>query len=97
MPGHLVYCYPNPAAADDVVHVRFFLNRAADINLDIFDAVGRHVDSVQLGSESMQVPAENEITFATADLASGLYLCQLEASAIDGGMSRSVVKMAVSR
>ena len=97
LPERQVYCYPNPAAADEVVHVRFYLSRAADIELEVFDALGERVERIRVGSGSMQVPAENEIEFSAADLASGLYLCQVEATGLDGETGRAVVKMAVSR
>jgi len=98
LPQQKVYCYPNPAGPDELtVHIRFFLSRAADLELEVFDALGERVERIRVGNGSMQVAAENEITFSAADLASGLYLCQLEATGLNGERASAVVKMAVSR
>ena len=98
LPRALAYCYPNPVAGeDDRAHLRFFLSRLADIELEVFDALGERLDRIRVGRDNLQVPDENEISWPTAKYPSGLYLCRLEADAGAGDRANLVVKMAVSK
>ena len=98
LPPELAYCYPNPVGGeDDRAHLRFFLSRLADVELEVFDVLGERLDRIRVGRDELQVPDENEISWPTEKYASGLYLCQLEADAGAGARSHVVVKMAVSK
>ena len=96
LPAGRVYCYPNPVEGGGQAHLRFFLNRPARLELEVFDAIGQRVERLERTAE-LQAPAENEITWSTGNYASGLYLCRLEARGADGGREVAVVKMAVRR
>ena len=96
LPLERVYCYPNPVEDGGDAHLRFFLNRPARLELEVFDAIGERVDRLQRNADG-PVPGESEFTWSTRDYASGLYLCRLEARAPDGGREAAVVKMAVRR
>ena len=64
----------------------------------MFDAIGRRVEKRRWIAGSPQAaPGENEITWATGDYESGLYLCRLEASGADGSRGHVIVRMAVAR
>ena len=96
LPGERVYCYPNPVGAAGSAHLRFFLARAARLELRVFDALGERVDEIDV-TDGLQAAAENEIVWSTAEYSSGLYLCQLRATAEDGTKAHATVRMAVSR
>ena len=98
LPADKAYCYPNPVGPLDRAHLRFFLSQPADLELEVFDAIGRRVEKRRWNAGSPQaVPGENEITWATGDYESGLYLCRLEASGADGSRGHVIVRMAVAR
>ena len=96
LPEQRVYCYPNPVEDGQEIHMRFFLNRSAHIDLQVFDALGERVDRLAMDA-ALAAPAENEISWSTDKYASGLYLCRLEARGNDGDKDVAIVKMAVSR
>ena len=48
-------------------------------------------------TDGLQAAAENEIVWSTAGYSSGLYLCQLRATAEDGTKALATVRMAVSQ
>ena len=89
------YCYPNPVGPAGRAHMRFVLKSAARVKLEVFDALGRRVDRIT--PEGEFAAAENEIAWSTADYASGLYVCRLEARGAGGGKRTVFVNMAVSR
>lgn len=98
LPADKAYCYPNPVGSLDRAHLRFFLSQPADLVLEVFDAIGRRVEKRRWNAGSPQAaPGENEITWATGDYESGLYLCRLEASGADGSRGHVIVRMAVAR
>ena len=98
LPADRAYCYPNPVGPRQRAHLRYFLSRSADIQLEVFDAIGRRVEKRRWGAGSPQSePGENEIAWATGDYESGLYLCRLEANGADGSRGHVIVRMAVAR
>jgi M6 family metalloprotease-like protein len=70
------YCYPNPARGSDMT-VRVYLGEAADLDVRIFDVSGQIVQSYELEGQA----TVNEIVWETDDVASGLYIVRVEASA----------------
>ena len=94
MPAGMVYCYPNPAAAVDAAHLRFFLARPARMTLEVFDAVGNRVDRIQRES-GLLTPSENELRWSLKSYASGLYICRLRAKEANGGQAEVFVRLAV--
>ena len=97
LPADRAYCYPNPVGGPGDVHLRFFLSRAASLELQVFDALGERAERIEVGSQRLQAAAENEIVWSTSGYASGLYLCRLKATGEDGSKSEVVVRLAVSR
>jgi hypothetical protein len=96
LPEERAYCYPNPVRGDEQAHVRFFLNRPAQVELQVFDALGERVERVEARGE-MATPAENEIAWSVRSYESGLYICRLEARGANGEKGVAFVRMAVSR
>ena len=98
LPADRAYCYPNPVGPRQRAHLRYYLSGPAAIELEVFDAIGRRVERRRWSAGSPQSePGENEITWATGDYDSGLYLCRLEASGADGSRGHLIVRMAVAR
>ena len=98
LPADRAYCYPNPVGPRQRAHLRYYLSGSAAIELEVFDAIGRRVERRRWSAGSPQSePGENEITWATGDYDSGLYLCRLEASGADGSRGHVIVRMAVAR
>ncbi|MEW6755867.1 MAG: FG-GAP-like repeat-containing protein [Candidatus Latescibacterota bacterium] len=95
LPASRAYCYPNPVEEEGQAHLRFFLNRPAQVRLEVFDAVGERVEQRRMG-RAWITPAENEIAWPVDRYPSGLYLCRLEARD-ERGTAHVVVRMAVSR
>ena len=87
------YCYPNPVGAGAAAHVRFALRETALVELNIFDALGAHVERQRMGE---MAGGENEIAWSVEDYPSGLYICKLAATS-DGRQDEVLVRMAVSR
>lgn len=71
------YCYPNPVAGDEAT-IRFYLGRAAPVHLEMYTQVGELVDALDAAGTAAQ--SENEVRWNTRGLASGLYLCRIEAA-----------------
>jgi len=95
LPTSSAYCYPNPVtSADTRAHVRFQLTADATVRLDIYDAIGQRVESMQA---RLSGGAEHELDWAIADYASGLYLCRVEARSDAGGRSEVTLRLAVSQ
>lgn len=95
MPASRAYVYPNPAdPADGPATVRFFLARDVEqVSLTVYDAIGTQM--TRLYAEEPRGGAQNEIQWAVDDLASGLYLCRLEAQGVDGSRADVTLRMAV--
>ena len=87
------YCYPNPVGAGAAAHMRFALRETALVELNIFDALGAHIERHR--TREMD-GGENEISWSVDDYQSGLYICKLVAS-VDGRQDEVLVRMAVSR
>ena len=85
MPPERVYNYPNPNQGDFTT-IRYYLNEPATVTIRIFDAAGAPVTSFN-GPGAGQ--AFNEIRWNVAHVASGIYLCQVEAK----GNSQTVRKI----
>ncbi len=65
--------YPNPF--NPVTSIEFFLLNEAEVELDIYDALGRHIRNLYKGNKSA---GTHKINFNASDLASGLYLYRLK-------------------
>ena len=76
MPGEKVYNYPNPNS-QDVTYIHFYLREDADVRLFIFDLAGDLVKKLFIGrKEGMRT---HEIPWDLSGVASGVYLCHIEA------------------
>jgi len=74
----LLSCYPNPFNATTII--RFMLSRSGPAVVRVYDMNGRMVSRLAQGSSSS---GEHALMFDGRGLASGAYLCRLEA----GGMA----------
>lgn len=66
--------YPNPFA--DRTTLRFSIDTAADVRLEVFDVAGRRVATLAEGERSA---GEHRATWDAAGLASGTYIARLTA------------------
>lgn len=69
--------YPNPF--NPATNVRFLLPLRAQVTLDVFDALGRHVSTLMNGTLDT---GEHTRTFRADGLASGLYVVRLQADGL---------------
>jgi beta-N-acetylhexosaminidase len=76
--------YPNPFNPGTVI--RFQVSGVSDVDLRVYDVLGREV-AVLVHEE--RSPGEYRVTWSP-NLASGVYLCRLEAKAMDGSGAVSV-------
>lgn len=60
--------HPNPA--NEVTYLNFTTPNAGDVTITLFDAVGRNVRNIQIGS----TPGANTYALNTSDLRSGVYM-----------------------
>jgi hypothetical protein len=60
----------NPNPANDITYLNFTTPTSGDVNINIFDAVGRNVRSISIGSN----PGYNNYALSTSDLRSGVYM-----------------------
>lgn len=74
---------PNPAFGATAT-LRISLPRSTDVRVSVFDATGRRVGSVSERSLSLGI---NDLSLATAGLATGIYVAVVETS--DGAVSRT--------
>ncbi len=70
---HLSANYPNPF--NPSTNISFTLPRAAQVQLDVYDATGRHVRS--LVNKQLQA-GQHRVNFKASDLPSGVYLYRLQ-------------------
>jgi len=77
MPDASVYNYPNPNT-QNFTTIRYFLKNTADVDIKIFDLAG---DAVASFSGPGQGNVHNEQRWDLTDVASGVYLCRVQASA----------------
>lgn len=68
--------YPNPF--HDAVAVRYTLDRAAAVRVEVFDLLGRRVAVL---ADGLRPAGAYEATFAAGDLPEGIYLVRLQAGA----------------
>ncbi len=90
LPASRAYNYPNPNEGDYTT-IRYFLNDAADVTLRIFDTAGITVDTF---NGPGQGGVDNEIDWNVADIASGVYLCHIEAKS-SGKTESKIIKIMV--
>ncbi len=87
------FVYPNPAREDRAVF-RYFSPVAGSARLVVYNLEGEEVASL---SHDGAAGAVEEIPWSLSGLASGVYLCRLDAPASDGGRTRRVIRLAVER
>ncbi|MGB2698127.1 MAG: T9SS type A sorting domain-containing protein, partial [Candidatus Zixiibacteriota bacterium] len=77
LPEKKVYTYPNPAK--DRAIIRYFLGEDAEVNIKIYDLAGdlvEELDHTGVGGEN------NEKEWDCSKVASGVYLCRVEAKGL---------------
>ncbi|MBN2424344.1 MAG: T9SS type A sorting domain-containing protein [Calditrichaceae bacterium] len=75
MPPERAFNYPNPNKESFTI-IRYYLNEDADVEINIYDASGTPVKTIKgpgIGH------ADNEVKWDLTDIASGVYLCHIEA------------------
>ena len=83
MPAASVFNYPNPNK-QNFTTIRYFLKDDAEVNIKIFDLAG---DAVTSFTGPGQGNIHNEKRWELSDVASGVYLCRVEANS---GSDKSV-------
>ena len=68
------YSYPNPASGQAIV--RYYLNYDSQVELKFFDLAGNLVDTHQAKGQAF---TDNEFIWNCSGMASGVYLCRIEA------------------
>jgi M6 family metalloprotease-like protein len=74
LPENLAYNYPNPAK--EQTKIRYYLREGAEVNIRIYDLSGMLVDEFSGPGEGQTA---NERIWDCSDIASGVYLCRVEA------------------
>lgn len=74
IPAGQFYNYPNPAGKQTTI--RYYLTQPATVNLNFYDLSG---NLVQHGSQTGLANTDNEFVWDCSNIASGVYLCRLEA------------------
>jgi len=90
MPANRVYNYPNPNQ-NNYTTIRYYLNEDASIKIRVFDTAGLQVDEFSgpgIGG------ADNEIRWDVSGIASGVYLCRIEAESTQNSSS-TIIKIMV--
>ncbi len=90
LPAEKVYNYPNPNQGDFTT-IRFYLTEPASVTVRIFDLAG---NQIQTFSVKGQGSTDNEVVWDVRNVASGVYLCQVEAKA-SGKTQRRLFKIMV--
>jgi hypothetical protein len=65
--------YPNPAA--DALHIRFIIEKAQPVRIDVFDITGRHAEAVL---DAHLSAAEHDVAIATSEYMQGMYLLVMQ-------------------
>ncbi len=91
LPEDRAYNYPNPNTGD-VTTIRYYLKEAAAVTIRILDTAGDLV--AEFGGPGFG-GVDNEITWNVADIASGVYLCQIEAKTAMETVNRIIKIMVV--
>jgi len=81
MPRASVYNYPNPTEGQNTT-IRYTIGQEADVNIRIYDLSG---DLVAELPGTGFAHTENEIVWDLSQIASGIYLCRVEAKGASGG------------
>jgi len=76
LPSESLFNYPNPAYGDETT-IRYFLGRPAEVTITIYNLAGDLV--AQMDGEAAQPPQECETVWDLSDVASGVYICRVEA------------------
>ena len=87
------FAYPNPARGERAIF-RYHSPLAGTARLVIYNLEGEEVATL---THEGAAGAVEEIDWPLDGLASGVYLCRLDAPASDGGRSRRVIRLAVER
>jgi M6 family metalloprotease-like protein len=90
MPAASVYNYPNPTQGQSTT-IRYTLGQEAEVHIRIYDLSGDLVDEL-VGTGYAHT--ENEVNWDLADVASGVYLCRVEARG-SGNARTTFCKIAV--
>lgn len=93
LPADSLFNYPNPAYAERTT-IRYFLGSRADVTISIYNLAGDLV--AEMRGQAAQPPQVCETVWDLSDVASGVYLCRVEAK----GQGEEVVqfhKIAVIR
>jgi len=84
MPTAWVYNYPNPTRGSSTT-IRYTLGQEAEVEIRIYDLAGDLVDELD---GTGYAHTENEVEWDLAGVASGVYLCRVEASG--GGSTQTI-------
>ena len=90
MPGASVYNYPNPTQGSATT-IRYSLGQEAEVRIRIYDLAGDLVDEFP---GTGHAHTENEVDWDLAGVASGVYLCRVEARG-SGATQTAFCKIAV--
>lgn len=90
MPSNRAYNYPNPNSGSYTT-IRYYLNEPASVKIRIFDTAGTLVDQFSAPGDGR---VDNEKKWYVSSVASGVYLCQIEAKS-DGGSESKIIKIMV--
>ncbi len=90
LPANKVYNYPNPNQGDFTT-IRFYLTQKAEVTVRVFDLAGKQIADFNVSGKAM---TDNEVVWNVRDVASGVYLCQVEARA-GGKTQRRLFKIMV--
>lgn len=93
MPAKRVYNYPNPVRGDATT-IRYYLSESAEIRIHIFDIAGHHVETLSGPGLAL---ADNEVTWSTRRIQSGLYFAKVHAKSASGASVTRTIKIAVTR
>lgn len=91
MPVERVFNYPNPNE-EGFTNIRYYLNETATVTIRIFDTARTLVDRLNGPGEA---GVDNEISWDVSDVASGVYLCQVEARSETRSQTRIIKIMVV--
>jgi hypothetical protein len=79
--------YPNPF--NPQTEIRFTLDRAARVNLAVFDVAGAHVRTLKDGYMNT---GSHRISFNADDLPSGIYIYRLKANGVTQSRKMTLIK-----